>query len=198
MLSIAATMIIFSGLFYLGVCLDFFSIILTGTNMDNTTGLHGIISFLWIFPAIVCAMYIGASLIRPDKRYLILSIYLGLGAVFAVFLILDPFGTLEFRYPTIPGTGFINSFFNITSPGFIIAVIFLLSLLLFNGIGFLLKSFQLSGTIKRKYIILSAAFILFCISATFEGFLAPGLLLYTVRAGVLVSAVLMYFGLRAT
>ncbi len=198
MLSIAALMIIFSGFFYLGIVLDFFSILTTGTNMDNTSGLNGILCFLWIFPAIICAMYIGASLMYPEKKYHILSIYVILGIIFELFLFLDPFGTLIFSYPLIPGTGFINSYLNILSPGFFIAVTFLISIFILNGIGFLLKSFKLGDTIKRKYRILSAAFLLFCISATFEGFLAPGFLLYLVRLGMMVSAILMYFGLKTT
>jgi hypothetical protein len=198
MLSIAAFMIIFAGLFYLGIITDFLSILATGTNMDNSMGLHGIISFAWIFPAMLCAMYIGATLIQPEKKYYILSIYIVLGAIFELFLILDTFGTIEFIYPVIPGDNFINSTLKLLSPGFFIGISFLLSVFLFNGVGFLLKSFQVSGVIKRKYRMLSTAFILFSISGTFEAFIPSDFLLYFARGGMMVTALLMYFGLKTT
>ena len=197
LLSVAALMIIFSGFFYLGLGVDYVSILMTGDNMDNSTGLAGIISFLWTSPAIICAMFIGAKLIIPERKWYVLSIYIVLGILFEIFLFLDPLGTFVYIYPSGPGTDFINLYFNYTSPAFFIAAFFLLSILILNGFAFLYKSFQTVGKIRRKFQILSCGFILFVIAATVEAAVPPlGIISFVFRFGMIIAAILLYFGLK--
>ena len=80
---------IFAGLIYTGDFLDFLTILLTQTNIDNSFGIIGLINWMW-FPGVVFfAMYIGAELILPEKKWYIFSIYLVLGIIYELFLFLD-------------------------------------------------------------------------------------------------------------
>ena len=197
LLSVAAVMIIFSGLFYLGLGVDYITVLSTGTNIDNSFGIVGILSFVGASPAIICAMYIGAKLLIPERKWYMVSIYIILGILFEIFLLLDPLGTFNYIYPAIPGETYIEFYFNYSSPAFFIAAFFLLSILIFNGFGFLYKSSQTSGAITRKFRILACGFILFVISALFEAFIPPlYLTLFFSRLGMLISAILIYFGLK--
>ncbi|MFX1499543.1 MAG: hypothetical protein ACFFDH_01110 [Promethearchaeota archaeon] len=55
------------GLVYTGDILDFFTILLTESNIDNSFGIIGFINWMW-FPGVsIFAMYLGAELIIPKK-----------------------------------------------------------------------------------------------------------------------------------
>lgn len=198
LLTIAAFVVILSSFYYVGIIVDFISILLTGHNMYNPWGLHGIITFIMVFPALLCAMYIGAKLLFPEKVKHILVIYLVLGIVFELFLLLNPLGAIEFVYPTTPGESLIDVNIIMFSPAFFLVLIFIFSVLILNGFGFLYKSFQVSGALKRKYLILSIGFILFFISASCEAFLNLYLFSFFIRIGMVTAALFLYYGLKTT
>jgi len=76
LLTYSGFMIIFSGLIFLGPVIDFFSILITNFNLDNSFGLYGILSYIWTAPLIITAIYIGAELVLPDHQKLLLIIFL--------------------------------------------------------------------------------------------------------------------------
>ena len=64
---------------------------------------------------------------------------------------------LNFVYPSDPGDYFILS--SISGIPSIIRLIFIIFLIIFNGFGLLIKSFQFKGSLKIKFIALSATYI---------------------------------------
>ncbi|MCK4280624.1 MAG: hypothetical protein KAX10_00795 [Candidatus Lokiarchaeota archaeon] len=186
----------FAGLVYSGDVLDFITILITGNNVDNTHGIIGLINWIWFPGAVVFAMYIGAELITPKKKWLIFSIYLALGIIFEVFFLLNPSGTVTYDNPTSPGEDLINDNLVFESIPSIIALIFLLSIILFLGVGFLHKSFQSTGIIRRKFLYLSLGSFVYAIGAVLDGLFSPGIILIFIRSAMIGSSWLFYYGLK--
>jgi len=191
-----ALAVTFAGLMFLGVFLDFIIVLLTNNNLDNTNGLVGILSYIWLAPAIVTAIYIGAELITPSKKMFYLIAFLILSLIFEVLIFLNPMGTFEFRDPTIPGESLIDYNVNVISLAGILMAGFLLSVIILLGIGFLIKSFQSTGVLKRKFLLISIGSLCFCIFGLLEGLTVPGVALILVRVGYLSSFWFMYYGLK--
>ncbi len=187
---------IFAGLVYTGDVLDFFTILLTEDNVDNSFGIIGLINWMWFPGAVLFAMYIGAILITPKKKWYIFSIYLVLGIIFELFLFIDLSGSVTYDNPSTPGGDLINDNLVFTSITGIAALIFLLSLLIFLGFGFLRKSIQATGIIRRKFFLISLGAFIYIIGAILDGLFSPGVTLIFVRSAMALSAWLFYFGLK--
>jgi hypothetical protein len=187
---------LFAGLIYLGDFLDFMSILLTGRNIDNSGGIIGLINWMWFPGAILLAMNIGAELIIPEKKWYLLSVYVILSVIFEIFLFLDPAGSITYAYPASPGEDLINDNLVIGSVVFIIAAIFLLSVLVFLGIGFLIMGMKASGDIRRNFFFLSAGAFLYIIGGIFDALFDPGIHLIFARALMISSALFFYKGLK--
>ncbi|MHA1131802.1 MAG: hypothetical protein ACTSQQ_13460 [Candidatus Helarchaeota archaeon] len=74
----------FAGMLWLGPTVDFLSVILTGQNLPSEL-VYGALTFMWILPLIICAMYVGAELMLSEqktKRYLLLIFSSILGIIF--------------------------------------------------------------------------------------------------------------------
>jgi len=196
LLSYAGLMVIFGGLCYLGSCLDFLTILLSGSNIDNSYGLLGILGGMWIIPSIFTAIYIGVELMIPEKKMYILPIYVVLGIIYELFIFLDPMGSHYFIPPTTLGEDLIEDIFEVGSPAGILFVIFMLSMLILNGFGFLLKSFQSTGIIRKKFLLLSIGIFLFVIFGGLDALIAPGVILIFVRIGFMSAFWVLYLGLR--
>jgi hypothetical protein len=192
LLTYSGILTIFTGLFYLGAASDFLSVLITGNNLNNEFGLHGILAYMWVAPAVILAMYIGAELIFPDKKKIILVVYSILGIIFELFLFLDTNNAFTFTL----NEDVIDSSFNRTHPTFILIVLFLISNLIFEGIGFAIKAKQASGDIKKKFIFLSLGFIIFVICGALDSLVAPGIWLILIRTGMIIYAWLIYLGLK--
>jgi len=186
----------FAGLVYSGDVLDFITILITGNNVDNTHGIIGLINWIWFPGAVIFAMYIGVELITPKKKWLIFSIYIALGIIFEVFFLLNPSGTVTYDNPTSPGEDLINDNLVFESIPSIIALIFLLSIIIFLGVGFLHKSFQSTGIIRRKFLYLSLGSFVYAIGAVLDGLFSPGIILIFIRSAMIGSAWLFYYGLK--
>ena len=189
---------ILAGLMYLGVFTDFLVVLATENNLDNTTGLVGILSYIWFAPAMITALYIGAELLVPKKKWYLMFIVFILSAIFVVFFILDPMGTFNFVDPVNPGETLIDYNVNMGTPAGIIMAILLLTVLIVLGFGFLIKSIKSGGDLKKRFFLLSMGSICFCIFGLLEGLVVPGLILMVifVRIGYLTSFWLMYYGLK--
>ncbi|MFW9866853.1 MAG: hypothetical protein ACFFEN_12230 [Candidatus Thorarchaeota archaeon] len=187
---------IFAALIYMGDVIDFFTIIATGSNIDNSTGFIGLMNWVWFPGAVLFAMYVGAILITPKGKWYVFSPYIVLGIVFEVFLFLDPSGTIEQPNPVPLGSDLINDNLNLISISGLVALIFLLSIFIFLGFGFLIKGIQSTGTIRRKFILISFGAFIYIIGAVMDGLLPPGIYLIFVRSMMVLSAWLFYFGLR--
>lgn len=188
---------IFAALVYTGDVLDFLKILLTGTNVDEPYEIIGLINWMWFPGAVLFAMYIGALLITPKKKWYIFSIYIVLGIIFELFLFIDLSGSVTFDYPFTSGEDLINDNLVFTSITGIVALIFLLSLLIFLGFGFLRKGLQSAGIIRRKFFLISGGAFIYIIGAVLDGLFSPGLALIFSRSAMAFSSWLFYFGLKA-
>ncbi|MHA1624663.1 MAG: hypothetical protein ACTSXN_04515 [Promethearchaeota archaeon] len=187
---------LFAGLSFLGVFLDFVTVLISGVNIDNTHGIVGILSYIWIPPAIITAIYIGAQLLIPKKKWIIVSLFVVLSVFFEVIIFLNPFAAFNFVDPPIPGTLLIDYNTIMDSIAGILMAFFLLSTLILLGFGFLIKAFQSSGVLKKKLLLLSLGAIFFCVFGLLEGLTAPGLMVIFVRLGYIASFWFMYYGLK--
>lgn len=201
----AGGMMLFVGLLYLGPVTDFFSILLFQQNIDNSFGLYGLLSYIWVGPAIVVGMTIGAEMITPDKSKEIVLSFAVLGVIFELFLILNTMSSFIFIDPFHPppageiwiaGEDIIDSSFVRMSPAYLFILGFLICILLFNGIGFLIKGLKSSGVVKKKMLLLSVGFIIFVISGAMDALISPGITLAFVRMGMMCSTVCLYLGLK--
>ena len=187
---------ILAGLMYLGVFTDFLVVLVTDNNIDNTYGLVGILSYIWFAPVVILALYIGAELLIPKRKWYLMIVIVIICVIFEILFFMDPMGTFNFVDPPIPGELLIDYNVNMFTPAGIIMAIMLLTILIVLGFGFLIKGFQSSGVLRKKFLFLSFGSICFCIFGLLEGLTEPGFMVILVRIGYLISFWLMYYGLR--
>lgn len=187
----------FAGLMFLGVFLDFLSVLFIQQNLPNN-GIVAILSYIWFAPAIITAMYIGAELLVPKIKILIVLSILIISIFFEIVVFLDPLGSFNFLPPpfTPPPINLIDYNVNLNTLAGLLMGGLLLAVIIFLGIGFLYKAFQSSGVIRKKFLYLSVGSLFFCIFGLLEGLTAPGVLGIIVRIGYLTSFWLMYLGLK--
>lgn len=187
----------FAGLIYVGDFLDFITILLTGTNVDNSTGFIGIINWMWFPGVILCAMYLGADLMIPNKKKLLMIIYLILGIVFELLLFFDTANSITYTYPAVAGEDIINDNMIEDSIMFYLTLFFLLSIIVFLGFGFLIKAIQTKGDIRKNFLYLSIGAFVYTIGGILDGLFAPGIILIFIRSAMIGSSALFYLGLRS-
>jgi hypothetical protein len=184
---------------YLGVFTDFLVVLATENNLDNSYGLVGILSYIWFAPVVILALYIGAELLVPKRKWYLMFIIIAISVLFEILFFLNPYGTFNFIVdPSIPVELLIDYNVNMFTPAGILMAILLLMILIVLGFGFLIKSFQSSGVLRKKFFFLSMGSICFCIFGLLEGLTVPGFIFMVifVRAGYLISFWLMYYGLK--
>ena len=195
----AGLIIVFIGLFWLGPFSDFLFVLITGHNLEPyppVVGLYGLLSYVWVAPAITVAMYLGGELIMPKKKWYLIGVYTVLGVIFEYFLWFDTMGTFKFN-PYISGSQITDSSFNTSSVAFLLVALFLVSVLIFEGIGFLIKAKQATGVLKKKFRFLSLGFTIFVVCGALDALVAPGPLLGIIRGVMMTFALWMYLGLKA-
>jgi len=195
-LTILGIVNILAGLMYLGVFTDFLVVLATETNLDNSYGLVGILSYIWFAPVMILALYIGAELLLPKRKWYFMAIISIICIVFVILFFMDPMGTFNFVPPTVLGESLIDYNVNILTPAGIIMAILLLAVLILLGFGFLIKSIQSTGILRKKFLFLSLGAIFFCVFGLLEGLTEPGVMVIFVRIGYLISFWLMYYGLK--
>ena len=186
-----------AGLMFLGVFIDFLFVIFTTENIVNTRGIVALLSYIWFAPVIITAMYIGAELLEPNiKKYIVIA-FLIISVFFEIVIFIDPLGSFNFNPipPTPPTENLIDYNVNLMTLAGILMGAMLITVLIFLGIGFLYKSFQSSGVIRKNFLLLSIGSICFCIFGLLEGLTVPGIMVIIVRIGYLCSFWFMYFGL---
>jgi len=189
---------LFAGLMYLGVFLDFLFVLVTTINMEYpiTYGIVGILSYIWLAPAIITAIYIGAELLIPKAKWYVVIIFIILSIIFEILIFIDPFSAFKFQDPDSPGQLLSNYSVQTFSIAGILMAIFLLTIIVLLGVGFLVKSFQSSGILRTKFFLLSMGSIFFCVFGLIEGLFEPDIWVIFVRIGFSSSFWLMYYGLK--
>lgn len=187
---------IFAGLMYLGVFLDFLIVLITENNIENINGIVALLSYIWLAPAIITSIYIGSRLLGFKKKWYLLSIFVVLGIIFDVVIFLNPFSAFNFDPPPSSGEALIDYNVNTFSFAGILMAIFLLSVTIILGVGFLIKSVKSTGVLRKKLFLISMGAFCFCIFGLIEGLTAPDIYVVIVRIGYLLSFWLLYFGLK--
>jgi hypothetical protein len=198
LLYFAGGLVVLVGLLWLGPFTEFLSVLITGINLPGE--LYGFLSYIWVAPAVVLAFYLGGELMAPEKTKIIVGIYTALGIVFEILMFALPNGNTNalgtFTWEQ-PAEGFlINTSFNMSSPTFWIILIFLISVLVFLGIGFALKAKQATGDLRRKFTYLSIGFIIFFVCGALDSVLDPGIAIGFVRLIMATFAIWTYLGLK--
>jgi len=198
LLGVTGLAILSVGFTLLGPAVDFLIILFTGDNL-KPYWLYGLLSYAWSAPITIFGLYIGAELILPKKKWIIVGIYSVLSIIFEIllfyYILTNPSSILVF--PENPnGEALLNTSIVTNSPVFILMLVFLISGLIFNGFGFLNKSLQSSGELKRKFLYLSLGWILFIVCGALDGLSDPGVWTFFIRTGTIISIVFMYIGVR--
>jgi hypothetical protein len=199
LLTIAGFTMIFVGFLWLGPTVDFivdFISILLGLGNINPV-IYVLLSYLWVAPALLFAIYLGSELILPKKKWILFVIYLVLGIIFEYFLWFD--NERSFDQPVEaehPGQTIIDASFNTGHPTFLLVAVFLVSALIFLGIGFAIKAKQSTGLLRKKFIFLSIGFIIFVLSGAFDAIIDIVEVIGIIRVIMATFALWMYLGLR--
>jgi len=186
----------FAGLIFIGDFLDFVTVLVTLTNIDNSTGIIGLINWMWFPGVVIFGMFFGAELIILKRKWIIFVVYLILGIVFDVLLFMDPFGAFTFTEPDPLGSDLINDSLILESIPSILALFFLVSILILDGFGFLRKGIQATGTIRRRFFYLSLGALFYIVGGILDGLFDPGITLIFIRALMIISPILFYLGVR--
>jgi hypothetical protein len=210
LLTVTSLTIFFIGLLWLGPTTDFLKILITQENIGpvwfysvTEPVLYPVLSYMWAAPGIFFGMYIGGELLMPKKKWYLLTIFLIICVVYEYFLFYNPIDSFQYTSPWSPppnyfpsGSEIIDTSSNYSYPTAYFLIIFILAIILFNGIGFLSKGFKATGIIKKKFLYLAFGFILFAIIVTFDALIPPGIFLSIVRFGIIVSSILLYIGIK--
>ncbi|MHA1758404.1 MAG: hypothetical protein ACTSVV_16655, partial [Promethearchaeota archaeon] len=138
----------------------------------------------------------GTQLLVPDKKRSLFAVFFPLAIIFEIILIIDVENTFSF---TLNEGDLIDSQFIYFSPAFFFIATFLVFILLFNGFGSLLKVFQSTGDIRKRFSYLSYAFIIFIVVAVFDAFIdvSTAGFLFVIRLLMISCAWTLYLGLKS-
>ena len=192
--------VIFISLLFLGLVSDFISIIVIGKNLDNSYGLHGILTYVWFGP-LVFFLYLLADIVLPDiTPYLkkILSIYIFiLCLIYEIFLFMDPFGSIRFKYPENSGENLIDNTIIEWSPLFILLGMTLFPALIIGGTILLYQSVKTSGIVRKKLLLIFLAVVLFFGFGSIDLLVyLPDIPLIVIRYIMISGGILFYFGIK--
>jgi hypothetical protein len=193
LLAIAALTMFFVGCLWLGPFVDFIMVLFFNTNI-SPIWYYSLFSYTNVAPALIFAMYLGGSLLFPKRKWIIVVIYVILGGIFEYFLWFQ--NAQSFSY-TPPGIGdLINAEFVRTYITFYFVVLFLVSALIFLGIGFAIKAKQSTGQLRKKFLYLSLGFIIFVLCGALDSVVTLPVAIGVVRAVMMTFALWMYLGLK--
>jgi hypothetical protein len=194
LLTIASFNMIFVGFLWLGPTVDFFLKLITDTNITPAV-IYVFLSYTWVAPALFFAMYLGGELIMPKRKWILIGIFVVLGGIFEFFLWSQPLQSFESIAPVFPND-IIDADFNRGHPTFLLVAVFLVSALIFLGIGMAIKAKQATGTLRRKFTYLSIGFIIFVVCGALDSIVTLPLAIGVIRVVMATFALWMYLGLK--
>jgi hypothetical protein len=195
LLTIAGFTMIFVGFLWLGPTVDFIYLLLGLGNINPVT-MYAILSYVSVAPALVFAIYLGSELLLPKRKWILFAIYLILGILFEYFLWFDTAASFRVLAPSIPGETIIDASFEYSHPTFLLVAFFLISALVFLGVGFAIKANQSSGLLRKKFTYLSVGFFIFVLSGALDSIIKLPLAIGIIRVIMATFALWMYLGLR--
>ncbi len=194
LLSIAGIVMIFVGFLWLGPTVDFFLKLIWNTNIDPRH-FYVLLSYTWVAPALFFSMYLGGELLIPKYKWLLVIIFLFLGEIFELFLWIQPYQSFD-HIDVLITDGLIDASFNRGHPTFIMVAVFLVSALIFLGIGSVVKAKQATGLLRKKFTYLSIGFIIFVVCGALDSIITTPWTIGVIRVVMATFAVWMYLGLK--
>lgn len=197
LLTVTALTIISIGLLWLGPTTDFINILINDTNIDPY--IYPLLSYMWAALGITLGMYIGGELLIPKKKWILVGIFLIMSIAYEYFLFSSPQLSFNYKLPGIDfvaGEDIIDTSSNYGYPTAYFLIVFILSILIFNGIGFLVKAKQATGILRKKFLYLAIGFIVFAIIVAFDSVVPPMVAVFIVRFGIIISSILIYLGIK--
>ena len=195
LLAWAGLTMFFVGFLWLGPTVDFFMVLLTSSNI-SPEWYYSLFSYTWVAPALVVSMYLGGSLMFPKKKWWLVGIFVVLGLIFEYFLYFQNANSFDYELVD-PGEDLIDANFVRTYITFFFVAIFLVSALIFLGIGFLIKAKQATGELRKKFIYLAVGFIIFVLCRALDSILTLPIAIGFVRVVMMTFALWMYLGLKS-
>ncbi|MFW9771196.1 MAG: hypothetical protein ACFFEO_03385 [Candidatus Thorarchaeota archaeon] len=193
LLTVTALTIISIGLLWLGPTTDFINILINDTNINQY--IYPLLSYMWAALGITLGMYIGGELLIPKKKWILVGIFIIISIAYEYFLFLSPQQSFNYVIPA-PGTDIIDTSSNYGYPTAYFLIVFILSILIFNGIGFLVKAKQATGILRKKFLYLAIGFIVFAIIVAFDSVVPPIIAVSIVRFGIIICSILLYLGIK--
>ena len=194
LLTFAALTMLFVGFLWLGPFIDLILVVFTGTNITPIY-FYSLLSYMWVAPALIFANYLGGELLIPKKKWILVGIFIILGIIFEYFLWFQTNESFTWTL-TNPGEDLIDASFIRTHPTFLLVALFLVSAVVFLGIGFLIKAKQATGELRKKFIYLALAFIIFVVCGALDSILTIPVAIGFVRVVMMTFALFMYLGLK--
>jgi hypothetical protein len=201
----AAALVVVVGFLWLGPFIEFLTVVFTAGEVHLPGQVYGWLSYLWVGPGVLMAMYLGGELLAPDKKNIIIIIFGSLGILFEVLMFAFPdgraeelfFGTFTWEPVAAGELLMVNTGFNNLAITFWLVALFLGSILIFEGIGFALKAKQATGALRKKFVYLSIGFTIFVVCGALDSILDVGPIVGIVRGVMSTFAIWTYLGLKA-
>lgn len=193
LLSIMGINLFFAGFAYLGICVDFISILITGNNIN----IFLLAFLIWPFVPLVYffGSYITAELLIPKIKKLYMIIIIALGLIFELSIFLDTLGNIKFIEPIIPGGELIDDSLITGSIAGFIGTIFTFLGLSISGVYMLIKGYRFSGVVRKKYQQVAIGYLILNISALLD-FVGITEIVAIIRIASLSAIWFFYLGLR--
>ena len=189
--------ILFSGLTYTYLSIDFITILITGKNIIIPFRYPLIlISYIILLLGIGFWLYISAELLFPNKKWYIILVFVILEIPNYIITVLYPSYNLTFIDPNVAGGDLFDDVLTMGSPVFIIVFILAFYVLIINGFGLLYKSLTSEGVLRRKFFLLSFGFFMWVGFGVFDLAIYIPIPIFIIRIGVISSYIFMYLGLR--
>ena len=194
LLTIAALTMFFVGLLWFGPFIDFILVTFTGSNVTPTP-LYSLLSYTWVAPALIFALYLGGELLIPKRKWILVGAFIVLGLIFEYFLWFHTSDSFTWTLNN-PGEDLIDASFVRTHPTFLLVAAFLIVALIFLGIGFFVKAKQATGDLRKKFIYLGLGFTIFVVCGALDSILTLPIAIGFVRVLMMTFALWMYLGLK--
>ncbi len=177
---------------WLAVVIDFFSVLITSSNID----LFLFIYLTWVqLPfSVLLSQYVAIELLLPMKKLYLLSFLLILSFLFLIFLIINPINSvIIIGYPIKPF--YYKAGLKIDSIVGVIGIVLMAFVLIFSGLGYIYKSHISNTSIKNNFRYLGMGMI-FISSFGILDSIVEGYILVLVRIGAIFGLWLTYWGLK--
>jgi len=194
LLTFAALTMLFVGFLWLGPFIDLILVTFTGTNITPIY-FYSLLSYMWVAPVLIFAMYLGGELLIPKKKWILVGAFIILGIIFEYFLWFQTDQSFTWTL-TNPGEGLIDASFVRTHPTFLLIALFLVTALVFLGIGFFIKAKQATGDLRKKFFYLGLGFTIFVVCGALDSILTLPVAIGFSRVLMMTFALWMYLGLK--